>query len=307
MRRRRYLKQCAKDIIFSASGSGLFDNLFSVLILAAVSAGLVQTGYIFIALFEPYVSDVGIFGLVILFTALWFFAVCPVFYGFMKRMIYVSEGNNTSAAAMFYAFSSRRELALSYRLFFAFALWGICVYGVYALIFSSPIIDVMLKSGVMMRFAAVFGFGTVLHDMTAFCKIITAVLAALAAALSLERIMCAFYLTARGLTRSVSTAYRTAGRIMKGKRTELLTIFLSFIPWLILSFITAGIVFAVFVLPYIILTVTLFFRYAERRYTFESGEGIADRIGITDADRDYLSADSPENDGDTKQSTLGIN
>ena len=59
MRRRRYLKQCAKDIIFSASGSGLFDNLFSVLILAAVSAGLVQTGYIFIALFEPYVSDAG--------------------------------------------------------------------------------------------------------------------------------------------------------------------------------------------------------------------------------------------------------
>lgn len=279
-------------MIFSDSGTGVFGNLFSVLILAAVSAGLVETAMIFTDFLSPYVSEAGLFKLDLLFAVLILFALCPVVYGFFKRMIYVSEGKTPSAAVMFRPFSSRRDLMMSYRLFFVFAAWGLCVWGAFYLAFDTPMLDNMYGSSYLIRFAQSLGFGKtadMLYDaMHGFVRIVLVLLSAL----TLERILCTFYLTARGLSDTVGKAYRESGKILKGKRFELLAIFLSFTPWLILSFFTAGIVFAVFVFPYMTLTVTMFFRYAERRYTFESGSSLTAEAFLSEADEEYLSEDT---------------
>lgn len=283
-------------MIFSASGTGVFGNLFSVLILAAVSAGLVEAAMIFTEFLEPYVSEIGLFRLEIVFTVLILFAVCPVFYGFFKRMIYVSEGKAPSAAVMFRPFSSRHDLMMSYRLFFVFALWGICVCGAFYLVFDTPMLDNISSSSYLVRFSESFGYSEI-ADMLygAMCGFAGIVLVFLSV-LTLERILCTFYLTARGLSDTVGKAYRESRKILKGKRFELLVIFLSFIPWLVLSFFTAGIVFAVFVFPYITLTVTAFFRYAERRYTFENGSSLTAEAFLSEADEEYLSEETCEYD-----------
>ena len=40
------------------------------------------------------------------------------------------------------------------------------------------------------------------------------------------------------------------------------------------------------------LTVTMFFRYAERRYTFESGSSLTAEAFLSEADEEYLSEDT---------------
>jgi uncharacterized membrane protein len=78
----------------------------------------------------------------------------------------------------------------------------------------------------------------------------------------------AFYIMADEPDVTASEAIRRSKMMMRGHKTELFMLLISFIGWIILSLFTMGILFIVYVGPYLYATITEFYESLQERSSF---------------------------------------
>jgi uncharacterized membrane protein len=78
--------------------------------------------------------------------------------------------------------------------------------------------------------------------------------------------LCVLNLSTRDDFTCVSQSLKESLRIMKGHRIEFFILLVSFLPLVILSVLSFGILFAVYTVPYMALTISIFTDYVCAKY-----------------------------------------
>ena len=119
MSRRRFFKRCARKRLFS----DWIKQVFAVLIVGAICAGLSEFGIGAMQLIEYITADVDLSSIVYAtFLVLTLAVAIPLLYGLLYFEIRASEYNRSDLRDLFYAFSSTEIFVRSYSLFYSFVL-----------------------------------------------------------------------------------------------------------------------------------------------------------------------------------------
>lgn len=196
-------------------------------------------------------------------TFIWLLFIMPVLHGYLFFMMKCSQDLPCEIGDIFSGFRSIGELSHAFNANTFYILW---------LIITSVLCMLTYELG---RFC----FRTVLYTLFAASEETVAGLAIVETIICSAVMLPVIYLCLLALARlhmalclytaneserydSLIMCYKLAKPLAKGKKHEYLLLNLSFIGWYILSFFTAGILFVCFTLPFHILTLLEFFRYA---------------------------------------------
>ncbi len=232
----------------------LFENyiefLFATLFFIGIFIGFFSLGTVYGSLLIDIIPDESVILITLALDIVALLIILPVIFGYGRLCIKLSRGDGISLAALFDAYASRERLISVY----SFFLRGI------PSVFLRLILPIILASYIRQIFSllaeAVPLFSGIFSLSTIPCLII---------------LFVAYFLFGR----SISSFFIFCGNDFKrpeGKGTNrdgLFRLRASFIPLMVISFFTFGILFVAYTIPVIFISYSLFFFEKEEEISFE--------------------------------------
>ena len=251
MSRRRFFKRSAKKMLFS----DWINHIFAFFIVGAVVTGIFQYGSNCMMLVDHLTGNDAFSGLIIVaYILLSALVVIPLMYGLVVYETCAVENERGNITDVFSVFSSLSLIIRSYVLCL-YLFFKTILYFLPAIFF----LGLLFAEG-----EETYSLGAyVWHDINfAYLMLETLFFACLAvgAVLSSKHLV-GVYLCVIRPDMKIRDAFFTAKICCHGSRAEIARLMISFIPLLWLSFYTAGLLFVLYSLPYMLITFVLQSKY----------------------------------------------
>lgn len=250
MTRRSFFKRAARKLLFS----DWVLQVLAFLIAGAFFVGVNQIGVCFESLalnLTGRPEPVYFFGS--LYSVLSLALTLPVMYGLVKFEINAIDGKG-DIADIFSVFSSLGNLARIYRLFFHAAARTVVCY--LPFIAAWAFLNFIYYEGI-------FGINLTVYSVDIF-KLLLSALVAFMLYLGLllsARYFVGIYLCALREDKSIKECFLVAANCNFMSKGELLGTLISFLPLCLLSMLTAGLLFILYTIPYMLITMIMVSKY----------------------------------------------
>lgn len=253
-KRRIYFKKEAKQLLFSH----WLSHIAAAAILMATGAGLAALGSCLTGVASLFVSQTAKnFAVQLLLGLIWVCLFLPVLYGYVRWNVFLYLGKALPLGALFDAYSSAKRFLATWRMLFA-PVWRLVLilavpYAAFRLLLSFDVIVGRIEQHYRLL---------VEPDAIYLVSVIGTVLLLIGAVVVACRYLPYWYLAAQqddgdldvGDWESPWRLIRTSVQLTKGALAEGALLLFSFSLWFILSLFTAGLLFLLFTVPFVSLT-----------------------------------------------------
>ena len=249
--RRRFFKRTAKSILFS----DWINQILAFLIVGALYNGIFEFGVSGMILIDEVTGNWFVStSLLLLYSLLAAAVIIPLFYGLVVYEINAVEKRKGNITDIFTPFSSATLMIRSYKLF---------VYLLFKTILCMlpAVLTALLLFGEQFEFFSLEAF--VWNNINfAYLLIVTLLFICIFAGmvLSVKQFVGAFICVLKPSMR-IRDCFFTSKVCCYGSRAEVARLMISFLPLMWLSLYTAGLLFVMYSLPYMLITLVLQSKY----------------------------------------------
>lgn len=185
-------------------------------------------------------------------TVIWLLLVIPLAPGYLYLVMGMARGEERRLSDLFYAYTSFRAYGRAWLSVLVPAAWIAFIYmAASAMYYSGGVLEAVAeKMNVAQRY----------REMLLISSDVLCVLVSVAGALLFGYFLPGSFFLLDGMRTTVFEAYRRGFTTMRGHLAETVVFHLSFIGWLLLSVLTVGVLFVLFVVPYYLFSLTAYFR-----------------------------------------------
>ncbi len=244
LQRRRYFKKNARGIIYSDWLSQIF--VFAAVMVSVAGLNSIYGGLMTLA-YNVANNDMFSYMISVFYTFLTFAFVLPLVYGVIHFEILAFENKKPSVSRVFDAFANTEKLTRTYKTFLSFVLRIIPVFIPVFLLsgfIQSPLYYSILKTE--------YTVGNIDVVYLSF-NIVLLIFVFLSLSFTGKHIV-GLFIAVKNQEQSVGECFRLGKNVCSGYTAELCLMTFSFVPLIVVSMFTLGIMFIVYTLPYILLT-----------------------------------------------------
>ncbi len=258
--RRRVFKKSARQLLYS----DWITQILAFILVGAVYAGLLQFGNVLGALFMYLTGNDNVYRIVLAsYITFALILTVPLFYGLVIFEVKAIQGERPRISDIFDVFSDFGNVMFSYTVFLHVFLR--------AVVFLVPAAALWIFTD-FYYYEGIFGFGFSFMGLDCIyfiLKLCVLVLFYLVITVVADK-MTGVYISVIREDVDVRDCFFVANVCMKHDKGEMLSVILSFAPLFALSMMTAGFLFVMYTLPYMLITLLVFAKYYYDRQQYAS-------------------------------------
>jgi len=249
--KRKFFKNEAKRIIFSEWLNAVIATLVVVLVIAGLSA--IQSAYLY--LLSKQLSQNATIAVSVFFNVASALVFLPVLFGYIIWCVQKYEGDAAPVSNVFEVFSTPENLGRAYAVTLAFLMRAVVLFAIPVLL------NYFLKLNTIRIEKHLSEIYPILPELfTVVSKLFILFFYSIAFSMTAKLFMFV-YIAIKNPDMSLRMCSSKAAKLMRGHKVESVVLNFSFFGWILLSLFTAGVLFVIFVIPYMLLSIISFCSY----------------------------------------------